>query len=247
MTEPRTVVPRAPAEPAPSPPPREGKARPVRVLIADDHPVVRQGLRTFLGVQDDIEVVGEASNGTEAVSLAVSLKPDIVLLDLKMPGADGLTALQEMRRRGLVGRGHEEAAARVLVLTSMTERGQVLPAVRAGAAGYLYKDVDPQALVHAIKAVHGGHVLFAPEAADAMAGADSAGRVDRGLAALTEREREVLVQIALGRSNREIARALMVSEKTIKTHVSNLLMKLGVQDRTQAALYAVRHGLTDGG
>ncbi|MFC6884180.1 MULTISPECIES: response regulator [Actinomadura] len=206
----------------------------IRVLIADDHPVVRQGLRTFLGIQDDIDVVGEADDGTSAVTLAESLKPDIVLMDLKMPGADGLTALTELRARGV--------QARVLVLTSLTERGHVLPAVQAGAAGYLYKDVDPQALVQAIRAVHDGHVLFAPDAAEAMLSAEPAGD-DRGVAALTEREREVLVHIARGRSNREIARALVVSEKTVKTHVSNLLMKLGVQDRTQAALYAVRHGL----
>ncbi|GAA2619719.1 response regulator transcription factor [Actinomadura fulvescens] len=207
----------------------------IRVLIADDHPVVRQGLRTFLGIQEDIEVVGEAEDGVSAVALAESLEPDIVLMDLKMPGADGLAALTELRARGV--------AARVLVLTSVTERGHVLPAVQAGAAGYLYKDVDPQALVQAIRAVHDGHVLFAPDAAEAVVRVDSAAGDDRGLAALTEREREVLVQIALGRSNREIGRALMVSEKTVKTHVSNLLMKLGVQDRTQAALYAVRNGL----
>jgi DNA-binding NarL/FixJ family response regulator len=212
----------------------------IRVLIADDHPVVRQGLRTFLGIQDDIEVVGEAGDGLSAVSLAESLKPDIVLMDLKMPGADGLAALTELRARGV--------EARVLVLTSVTERGHVLPAVQAGAAGYLYKDVDPQALVQAIRAVHGGHVLFAPDAAEAMVGAERAagGRgpgAPHERALLTEREREVLVQIARGRSNREIARTLSVSEKTVKTHVSNLLMKLGVQDRTQAALYAVRHGL----
>lgn len=216
---------------------------PIRVLIADDHPVVRQGLRTFLGIQDDIDVVGEAADGTSAVTLAESLEPDIVLMDLKMPGADGLTALAELRARGV--------AARVLVLTSVTERGHVLPAVRAGAAGYLYKDVDPQALVQAIRAVHDGHVLFAPDAAEAMVRSGAAGGRgqgdDRGLAALTEREREVLVHIARGRSNREIARALVVSEKTVKTHVSNLLMKLGVQDRTQAALYAVRHGVGSSG
>ena len=212
----------------------------IKVLIADDHPVVRQGLRTFLGIQDDIEVVGEAGDGASAVTLAESLEPDIVLLDLKMPGADGLAALTELRARGV--------KARVLVLTSVTERGHVLPAVQAGAAGYLYKDVDPQALVQAIRAVNDGHVLFAPDAAEAMLRDGTAGRDDdRGLAALTEREREVLVHIARGRSNRAIARALVVSEKTVKTHVSNLLMKLGVQDRTQAALYAVRHGVGTSG
>ncbi|TDD80281.1 response regulator [Actinomadura rubrisoli] len=207
----------------------------IKVLIVDDHPVVRQGLRTFLGIQDDIDVVGEAEDGTSAVTLAESLEPDIVLMDLKMPGADGLAALTELRARGV--------AARVLILTSVTERGHVLPAVQAGAAGYLYKDVDPQALVQAIRSVHDGHVLFAPDAAEAMLRPGPASGADRGMAALTEREREVLVHIARGRSNREIARALVVSEKTVKTHVSNLLMKLGVQDRTQAALYAVRHGV----
>jgi DNA-binding NarL/FixJ family response regulator len=206
----------------------------IRVLIADDHPVVRQGLRTFLGVQADIDVVGEAADGAEAVSRAEALTPDVILLDLNMPGVDGLTALRELRERGV--------SARVLVLTSVGERARVLPVVRAGAAGYLYKDVDPHALVQAIRAVHDGHVLFAPEAADAVLAADQG---EKGATPLTEREREVLVQIARGRSNREIARALVVSEKTVKTHVSNILMKLGLQDRTQAALYAVRHGLAE--
>jgi DNA-binding NarL/FixJ family response regulator len=208
----------------------------IRVLIADDHPVVRQGLRTFLGVQEDIEVVGEAADGAAAVSLAESVRPDVILLDLKMPGMDGLAALTELRTRGLT--------ARVIVLTSMTERSHVPQAMRAGAAGYLYKDVDPPALVQAIRAVHNGHVLLHPEAAEAVVHGEST--ADRGLDALTDREREVLVQIALGRSNREIARALIISEKTIKTHVSNILMKLGLADRTQAALHAVRHGLVQG-
>jgi DNA-binding NarL/FixJ family response regulator len=206
----------------------------IRVLIADDHPVVRQGLRTFLGVQEDIEVVGEATDGAEVVSRAEALTPDVILLDLKMPDVDGLTALRELRDRGV--------SSRVLVLTSAGERTRVLPVVRAGASGFLYKDVDPHALVQAIRAVHGGHVLFAPDAAEAMLAPDQG---DKGTATLTEREGEVLAQIARGRSNREIARALVVSEKTVKTHVSNILMKLGLQDRTQAALYAVRHGLVE--
>jgi DNA-binding NarL/FixJ family response regulator len=199
----------------------------IKVLIADDHPVVRQGLRTFLGAQPDLDVVGEAADGAQAVKLAGELKPDVVLLDLKMPGLDGLGALAGL------------GAVKVIVLTSMTERGQVLPAVRAGAAGYLYKDVDPQALVQAIRSVHDGHMIFAPEAAGALA------RSESSMIALTAREQGVLVLLAGGRSNREIARELNVSEKTIKTHVSNLLMKLGVHDRTQAAVYAVRNGLVD--
>ncbi len=207
----------------------------IRVLIADDHPVVRQGLRTFLDLQDDITVVGEAGDGEQAVELVGRLAPDVLLLDLKMPVLDGLATLGRL----------SGTSTRVVVLTSVSDRSDVGPAMRAGAAGFLYKDVDPSALVQGVRAVHGGQVLLAPEAAEAMlAGRD--GGSGNGLptpASLTEREREVLALIAAGRSNREIARSLDVAEKTVKTHVSNVLMKLGVQDRTQAALYAVRHGL----
>ncbi|MFC7386137.1 response regulator [Sphaerisporangium rhizosphaerae] len=211
----------------------------IRVLVADDHPVVRQGLRTFLDLQEDLEVVGEAADGAEAVAMAGALTPDVVLLDLRMPVLDGLGALREMAALGL--------GARVIVLTSVSDGQDVAPAMRSGAAGFLYKDVEPAALAQAVRSVHGGQVVLAPEAAEAVLSQPPGGK-DHGSAAgtvavLTDREREVLALIASGRSNREIARHLVVAEKTVKTHVSNVLMKLGVQDRTQAALYAVRHGL----
>jgi len=205
----------------------------VRVLVVDDHQVVRQGLRAFLAVQDDIEVVGEAADGAGCVAAAEALRPDVVLLDLRMPGGDGVSALHELRERG--------NPARVLVVTSFTEPAAVLPAVRAGAAGYVYKDVDPRALAAAIRAVHAGHVLLHPDVARLLA----AGGSDPAGVPLTAREREVLAELARGRSNREIAKNLAVAEKTVKTHVSSVLAKLGVQDRTQAALYAVRAGIVD--
>ncbi|HEX2355263.1 MAG TPA: response regulator transcription factor [Micromonosporaceae bacterium] len=208
-------------------------AEPIKVLVVDDHPVVRQGLRTFLDLQGDITVVGEAADGDAAVAAAELLRPDVVLLDLRMPGADGIAALRGLRERG--------NPARVLVITSFTEPAAVLPAVRAGAAGYVYKDVDPPALAAAIRSVHAGHVLLHPDVARLLA----AGSAQPDGVRLTAREREVLAEVARGRSNREIARVLTLSEKTVKAHMSAILTKLGVQDRTQAALYAVRTGLVD--
>ncbi|WP_435242772.1 response regulator [Streptomyces cucumeris] len=209
--------------------------RTIRVLLVDDHQVVRRGLRTFLEVQDDIDVVGEASDGEEGVARAEELRPDVVLMDVKMPGVDGIQALRTLRDL--------DNPARVLVVTSFTEKRTVVPALRAGAAGYVYKDVDPEALAGAIRSVYAGHVLLQPEVALALLSQeDSGGGQGRG-GTLTEREREVLALIADGRSNREIARALVLSEKTVKTHVSNILMKLDLADRTQAALWAVRHGI----
>ncbi|KDQ66410.1 MULTISPECIES: response regulator [Streptomyces] len=206
----------------------------IKVLLVDDHQVVRRGLRTFLEVQDDIEVVGEAADGAEGVDQAESLRPDVVLMDVKMPGTDGIEALRRLRAL--------DNPAKVLIVTSFTEQRTVVPALRAGASGYVYKDVDPDALAGAIRSVHAGHVLLQPEVAGALlAQEDGGGGTGRG-GTLTEREREVLGLIADGRSNREIARALVLSEKTVKTHVSNILMKLDLSDRTQAALWAVRHG-----
>ncbi|MEU1675581.1 response regulator transcription factor [Streptomyces roseifaciens] len=213
-----------------------GDGRAIRVVLVDDHQVVRRGLRTFLEVQDDIEVVGEAADGAEGVERTEELRPDVVLMDVKMPGTDGIEALRRLREL--------ENPARVLIVTSFTEQRTVIPALRAGAAGYVYKDVDPDALAGAIRSVHAGHVLLQPEVAGALLSQEEAGGGGQGRGnALTEREREVLALIADGRSNREIARALVLSEKTVKTHVSNILMKLDLADRTQAALWAVRHGI----
>ncbi len=208
----------------------------IRVLIADDHAVVRQGLRTFLELQDDIEVVGEAADGEQALAAAAELEPDVVLMDLVMPRLGGIAAIERLRERA--------PAVRVIVLTSFLDDEKVLPAVRAGAAGYLLKDVQPAELVRAIRTVEGGEALLHPAVA-ARVLRELAG--DRGGAErherLTERELEVLALIARGLANKAIALELGVAEKTVKTHVSNILGKLGLSDRTQAALYAVREGL----
>ncbi|MER6049138.1 response regulator transcription factor [Streptomyces sp. BHT-5-2] len=212
-----------------------GEGHAIRVLLVDDHQVVRRGLRTFLEVQDDIQVVGEASDGAEGIAATEQLRPDVVLMDIKMPGMDGIEALRRLRAL--------DSPAKVLVVTSFTEQRTVVPALRAGAAGYVYKDIDPDALAGAIRSVHAGHVLLQPEVAGALLSQEEGnGGQGRG-SSLTDREREVLGLIADGRSNREIARALVLSEKTVKTHVSNILMKLDLADRTQAALWAVRHGI----
>ena len=202
---------------------------PISVLIVDDHPVVRQGLRVLLEVQEGIDVVGEAGDGDTALALEAEHTPDLILLDLKLPGVDGIAVLAALKAR--------DSAARVLVLTSATEPALASLALRSGAAGVIYKDVDPDALVRAIRSVHDGHLLLAAEAAGSLVRPASPGA---GLDALTSREREVLAELTHGRSNREVARALRISEKTVKAHVSSVLAKLGVQDRTQAALLAVR-------
>ena len=206
----------------------------IRVLVVDDHPVVRQGLRAFLGSRPGIEVVGEASDGEGAVAAAADLRPDVVLMDLVMPGTDGL----EATRRITAGDG----APAVLVLTSFASDDQVIPAVRAGASGYLLKDVDPLDLEQAIRAVHRGEGLLSPRLVARVMAEVRTGPADAGLRSLTPREREVLALLAEGRTNRQLADALTVSEKTVKTHVSSILAKLHLPDRTAAALYALRGG-----
>jgi NarL family two-component system response regulator LiaR len=210
---------------------------PIRVLIVDDHGVVREGLRTFLELQDGIDVVGEAANGEEALDRVAELRPDVVVMDLVMPKLDGVGAMRELQRLA--------HAPRVLVLTSFLDDERLMPAIEAGAAGYLLKNVAPAELARAVRAAHAGEAMLDPTVAarlvERIAGRERA--ASTGLDELTPREREVLECIARGRSNKQIALELGVAEKTVKTHVGHLLAKLDVADRTQAALLAVREGL----
>jgi NarL family two-component system response regulator LiaR len=203
-----------------------------RILITDDHGVVRQGLRMFLSLDPDLEVVGEASNGREALALARELRPDVVLMDLLMPVMDGIKATEAIRS--------EMPEVEVIALTSVLEDTSVSGAVRAGAIGYLLKDTDAEELKRAIQAAAEGRVHLAPEAAARLM---REVRAPESPEDLTERETEVLKLMARGHANKQIASSLYVSEKTVKAHVSSILMKLGVQSRTQAALHAVRTGL----
>ena len=205
---------------------------PIRVLLADDHTVVRQGLRMFLDLDPELEVVGEAANGVEAVQLARELKPDVVLMDLLMPVLDGVAATGAIRS--------ELPGAQVLALTSVLEDAKVVSAVRAGAIGYLLKNTESDELVRAIKGAATGQAQLSLQAASLlMRGV----RAPAGPEALSERETEVLRLLARGQSNKEIARELHVNESTVKSHVSSILAKLGVQSRTQAALHAAKIGL----
>jgi NarL family two-component system response regulator LiaR len=206
---------------------------PIRVLIADDHGVVRQGLRMFLGSDPEFEIIGEASDGAEAVSLARELRPDVVLMDLRMPVMDGVRATAAIRRAA--------PDTEVVVLTAVLEDAPVIEAVRAGAIGYLLKDTDAHELRRAIKAAAAGQVQLSPEAAAYLV--REVRTPDRSAGPLTERETEVLRLLAQGQSNKEISQTLNIGEQTVKTHVSHILEKLGVPSRTQAALYAVRIGL----
>ncbi len=207
---------------------------PIRVLIADDHAVVREGLRSFLELQEDMDVVGEAADGAEAVALARELHPDVVLMDLVMPTLGGVEAMRQLRKRA--------PATRAIVLTSFLDHDEVLPAIRAGAAGYLLKNVEPQELARAVRAAHAGEALIDPNVAARLVDTLVKEDVDDGYGRLTAREQEVLGLIGRGLSNKRIALELGVAEKTVKTHVTHVLSKLGLADRTQAALYVSRHG-----
>ncbi|HEX6476453.1 MAG TPA: response regulator transcription factor [Acidimicrobiales bacterium] len=211
----------------------------VRVVIADDHPVVRQGLRTFLATQEGIAVVGEAADGAEALVAAGSLSPDVVLLDLVMPGIDGVAVIARLTAENL--------DTKVLVLTSFPDDDKLLAAVQAGAAGYLLKDVAPAELANAVRAVARGEAALSSRPAARLLREYAQGGSQTSPAPLTRREQEVLALVGRGLANKQIARELSIAEKTVKTHVSHVLSKLGLADRTQAALYAVRVGLVDPG
>jgi NarL family two-component system response regulator LiaR len=209
----------------------------INVLIVDDHGMVRQGLRTYLNLMEDIEVVGEAQNGTEALAQVRRHKPDVVLMDLVMPEMDGIEATRR------IGEIHPET--KVIVLSSFTEDDKVFPAIKSGAAGYLLKDISPTDLANAIRAVIRGKTQLHPDIAKKLMNqfVDPKARIEGISEDLTPREVEVLGLLAQGMSNAELADALFISEKTIKTHISNILGKLNLADRTQAAIYAYKHGL----
>lgn len=211
----------------------------IRVLIADDHHVVRRGLLFFLKTQKDIEVIGEAKNGLEAVQLVESLQPDIVLMDLVMPELDGIQATKRIKA--------EWPHVKVLMLTSFSDKDHVMPAMEAGASGYQLKDIEPDDLVESIRQIMRGENTIHPEATTQLEeGLREEEKKIHIINPLTPREQDVLAELTKGKSNREIASSLFVTEKTVKTHISNIFTKLQVQDRTQAALYAVKHGLTEG-
>lgn len=207
----------------------------IKLLLADDHLMVRKGLRLFLQTQKDIEIVGEAATGQEAVDLAMKLKPDVILMDLIMPEMDGIEATKQLKQ--------QQPSIKIIILTSFSDQDHVLPAIKAGAEGYQLKDIDPDELIFTIRSAFKGHRHLHPQATNQLithmtspTDEDEAPRLEL----LTPREQDVLREITTGKSNKEIATALYITEKTVKTHVSSILSKLGLHDRTQAALLATR-------
>jgi len=207
----------------------------IRLILADDHHIVRKGLILFLHTQKDLEIIGEAENGLIAVELAKKLNPDIILMDLSMPVLDGIEATKAILA--------QNPEAKIMILTSFSDKDHVIPALEAGASGYQFKDSDPDQLVHAIRSLYQGEKQLDPKVTSSLLSYLQGQKEHQPIQELTKREKEVLKEITLGKSNKEIAATLYITEKTVKTHISNILSKLGLQDRTQAALYAVRNGL----
>ncbi|MFP3378507.1 response regulator transcription factor [Bacillus sp. SIMBA_069] len=207
----------------------------IKLLLVEDHHIVRRGLVFFLKTREEFEIVGEAENGEEALTFIQTERPDVVLMDLSMPNMDGIEATKRIKQY--------DKTIKILILSSFSEQDYVLPAMEAGADGYQLKEVQPEQLVASIIAVHEGNANFHPKVTPALFGRSAVKKEkENPFSMLTKREQEVLREIAKGRSNKEIAAELHITEQTVKTHVSNVLVKLEVDDRTQAALYAVKHG-----
>lgn len=210
----------------------------IRVLVVDDHEIVREGLRTILGMESDIELIGEAKDGVEAVEKALALSPDVILIDLVMPRKDGIQAIREIKA--------QVPDVRILVLTSFAEDSHVFPAIEAGALGFMLKDTTSATLIQAIHIVYRDEPSLHPTVArKLMAARTQKAQKDEQVEPLTNREQQILALLAKGLTNQSIADQLVLSELTVRTHVSNILAKLNLGNRTQAALYALRHGMAD--